>query len=58
MNVAFSKVEVSACGLSLVQRSVGECCVSERDRRGLENEETLAPKGLPTMPKVGGGEVY
>jgi hypothetical protein len=39
VSVVFCQIEVSATGLSLVQRSPTECGVSECDRDTSKNEE-------------------
>jgi len=53
VNVAFSKVEVSAWGLSLVRRSPGECCVSERDRTASKTKRLWPAMGCDQW--LGGG---
>ena len=51
MIVVCCQVEVTATGLSLVQRSPTECGVSEYDRKSLDNEKAPAHQRLPKHGK-------
>ena len=53
------KEEISAWGLSLVQRSPGECCVSERVRSASKTKRPWPQRVVPPcrMGRGGGGEV-
>ena len=51
MSVVCCQVEVTATGLSLVQRSLTEFGVSECDRGRLDNEKSLAIQRLPKHGK-------